>query len=66
MILTPQSKSFPPVTVSYTCSRQTITCKNEAYSILKTCDRYIRIANKGGIREAERWPWGSCLAAVAG
>lgn len=63
MILIHQSKSFPPVIVSYACSRQTITCKNEAYS---TCNRYICVANNGGIQEAEFYPWGLCLAAFTG
>lgn len=66
MILTHQSKSFPPVILSHTCSRWSIICKNEVYSLPKTCNSYICIAIKCGILEAESWSWSSCLAAVPG
>lgn len=56
MILIHQSKSFRPVIVSYSCSRLTITCKNEAYSLPQTAI-VIRFANKDMIWEAESWPW---------
>lgn len=56
MILIHQSKSFRPVIVSYSCSRLTITCKNEAYSLPQTAI-VIHFANKDTIWEAESWPW---------